>query len=83
MIVGYRYNGKIIRRLEAAGRRWVDISEGGYTHISTICRGKKKIPGTNDYWSQEYINGMGIVAWRVEPDYAEDPTSVLILMNKV
>jgi hypothetical protein len=25
---------------------------------------------------------MGTVAWRVEPDYADDPTSVLIPMNK-
>jgi hypothetical protein len=82
MIVGYRYHRKIIRRLEAAARRRVDTSEGSHTHISTTCRGKKKIPRTNDYWSQEYINIMGTVAWRVEPDYSDDPTSMLIPMNK-
>lgn len=53
VIVGYRYHGKIIGRLEAAARRRVDTSEGGHAHISTTCRGKKKIPGTDDYWSQE------------------------------
>jgi hypothetical protein len=82
MIVGYKYHEKIIRRLEAAARRRVDTTQGSHAHISATYRGKKKIPGTDDYWSQEYISGMGIVAWRVKPDYADNPTSVLIPINK-
>jgi hypothetical protein len=49
VIVRYRYQGKIIRRLEAAARRRVDTSQSRYAYISAIYRGKKKIPGTDDY----------------------------------
>ena len=31
----------------------------------------------DNYWSQDHISGFGLVAWRVEAGYIEDPTVVL------
>ncbi|KAJ5110885.1 hypothetical protein N7532_001420 [Penicillium argentinense] len=78
VIVGYEVNGITIARVEALRRRELP---GNETHIPSTCRGKKKM-NQNDYWTQGQVRSVGLVAWRVEDAYRDDPTSVLRPMRK-
>ncbi|KAF4230625.1 hypothetical protein CNMCM6805_000660 [Aspergillus fumigatiaffinis] len=79
VIVGYECDGRQIARLEAAARRPIPKDA---QHISEISKARKPIYEDKNRKFKEYRNradvqGIGLVAWRVEGNYETDPTSVL------
>ncbi|KAE8159243.1 hypothetical protein BDV40DRAFT_303404, partial [Aspergillus tamarii] len=78
VIVGYECGGRQIARLEAAKRR--RFNRDPSTHIQTNSRGRKPIRTRElrkEYRSSQDVKAFGLVAWRVDDKYEDEPTSIL------
>lgn len=79
VIVGYECDGHQIARLEAAARRPIPKDA---QHIAEISKARKPIYEDKKskykvYRNRAAVQGIGLIAWRVEGNYEAEPTSVL------
>ncbi|KAL4999603.1 hypothetical protein BDV10DRAFT_184235 [Aspergillus recurvatus] len=73
VIVGYSCDDQQIARVEPRARRPLPVDT---PHIGEISKPRKRLRN-GQYRNRSHITGLGLITWKVDGRYDEDPTSVL------
>ncbi|KAL3439843.1 hypothetical protein BJX65DRAFT_315365 [Aspergillus insuetus] len=73
VIVGYSCDDQQIARVEPRARRPLPVNT---PHIGEKSKARKRLRN-GQYRNRSHITGFGLIAWKVDGRYDEDPTSVL------